>query len=575
MTSLPVSHEERKRLGAWYTTENLVRPLVNWAIRSARDRVMDPSCGDGAFLLASAGRLREFHSRSSRAHLFGFDLSQRAIEVSHAGLAESGWEPTSQTLRTADFFTAHPPLDVESSTAAVDAIVGNPPYIRYQSFSGRVRALAVSRCKHLGVDMGGLASSWAPFVVHASSFLRKGGRLALVLPEEMVHANYAGPVRKYLRENFQRTAIISFEQHLFPETQERVVLLAADGYLCSPTGTLQIRRLKDPTELEDVEAALVGADVFPPGDDTAEKWQPGARDECHQILRQLESSGLFVRLSSLGKAGIGYVSGANDFFVLSSERARAKQIPPARLTPTLTAARHCAGAVVRVADMDSLVESNERVLLLVVGRNAGASVQEYLREGEAAGIPRRYKCRVREPWYTVPGVTTPDAFMTYMSDEGPRLALNEAGASCSNTLHAVRLHGVPQELRRAFAWSFYGSATQLSAELVGRPYGGGVLKLEPSEADRVLVPGERLLRLAASGPSLFREVDRGIRDRRRVEIESLVDELLLREHAGLSEADCRVLREALRALRARRLRAPRAESIRPQRIGRPRLAESA
>jgi hypothetical protein len=464
---------------------------------------------------------------------------------------------------------------VESSTAAVDAIVGNPPYIRYQSFAGRVRALAVSRCKHLGVDMGGLASSWAPFVVHASSFLRKGGRLALVLPEELVHANYAGPVRKYLRENFQRTSIISFEQHLFPETQERVVLLAADGYQCSPAGTLQIRRLKDPAELEDVEAALLGADAFPPGDDTAEKWLPGARDEYHQILRQLESSGLFVRLSSLGKAGIGYVSGANDFFVLSRELASVKQIPPARLAPTLTAARHCAGAIVRAADMDRLVESNERVLLLVVGRNAGASVQEYLREGEAAGIPRRYKCRVREPWYAVPGVTTPDAFMTYMSDEGPRLALNEAGASCSNTLHAVRLPGVPQELRRVFAWCFYGSATQLSAELVGRPYGGGVLKLEPSEADRVLVPGEPLLRLAARGPSLFREVDCGIRDGRRAAVESIVDEQLLREHAGIAEADCRALREALRALRERRLRAPRGESIRPQRAGRPRMAESA
>lgn len=552
MTSLPDTIEARKRLGAWYTSDNLVRPLVDWAITSPSDRVMDPSCGDGAFLIAAAARLRALRPTSS-ASLLGFDLSADAIAVTSRALATSKWSRPGQILHTSDFFAVHPPLDVESSVAPVDAVVGNPPYIRYQSFSGVTRQRAAERCRHQGVKIAGLASSWAPFVVHAASFLQEGGRLAMVLPEELVHAAYAAPIRKYLREHFSRTAIISFESHVFPDTQERVVLLAASGYQCARVGTLQIRRLKDPAELVSIDVALVGADVYRPDEEGPEKWMPGARDQHHDVLSELESAGLFVRLSAIARAGIGYVSGANDFFILSRTLADEHAIPLRGLQPTLSAARHCAGTVINPTDFSRLVDKDERVLLLRVGRNPGAAVQKYLQSGEQAGIPNRFKCRVRNPWFEVPGVIVPDAFLTYMSDEGPRLALNSAGASCSNTLHGVRFHALPRHLHRVFAWSFYSSITQLSAELVGRSYGGGVLKLEPSEAGRLLVPSRGLLDRVARGGSLFRVVDLAVRKGERGAVERVVDAALLARHAGLSSRKQVLIREALAALRSRRL----------------------
>ena len=200
-----------------------------------------------------------------------------------------------------------------------------------------------------------------------------------------------------------------------------------------------------------------------------------------------------------------------------------------------------------------LVQSEERVLLLHGNALNGAAARKYIELGVDGRIDLRFKCRVRTPWYSIPGVTIPDAFLTYMSsDQGPRLSLNIARATCSNTLLAVRLPGVPKNLFRTFAWGFYNSATLLSAETVGRPYGGGVLKLEPSEADRLLVPSPSLLRKAAADSSLLKTVDNLVRSGRRKEAESLVDSVLLVEHAGLTRREQGVIRTALASCQQRR-----------------------
>ena len=46
-----------KLRGGYYTSPELAAWLSSWAIRSATDRVLEPSCGDGVFLETAAGRL--------------------------------------------------------------------------------------------------------------------------------------------------------------------------------------------------------------------------------------------------------------------------------------------------------------------------------------------------------------------------------------------------------------------------------------------------------------------------------------------------------------------------------------
>ena len=76
-------------------------------------------------------------------------------------------------------------------------MIGNPPFIRYQDFSGEARARSRTAARRAGVGLSNLASSWAAFAVHAALFLRPGGRMGLVLPAELLSVNYAAQVRRF------------------------------------------------------------------------------------------------------------------------------------------------------------------------------------------------------------------------------------------------------------------------------------------------------------------------------------------------------------------------------------------
>jgi hypothetical protein len=323
------------------------------------------------------------------------------------------------------------------------------------------------------------------------TFLRKGGRLALILPAELIHTSYAAPLRRHLRASFGKVTVVSFREAVFPGAQEEVVVVLAEDHGEEHRGLslLELTSGQDLGKLDQLEAQSFEKGIEPA------KWLPRrAADRAASILTRLEGLSLMAPLGHAAKASIGFVSGANEFFVLTPEEASRWKLPAASLRYTLIRARQMPDLLVTKRDVARLVSQNERCLLWLPGPEPTASERAYIKHGEEIGIPERYKCRVRTPWYRVPGVVVPEAFLTYMSATFPRLGRNQAGATTTNNLHAVRLSEIPSALRRAFVVAFYNSATLLSCEWTGRSYGGGVLKLEPSEADRVHVPTVALVR---------------------------------------------------------------------------------
>jgi hypothetical protein len=123
------------------------------------------------------------------------------------------------------------------------------------------------------------------------------------------------------------------------------------------------------------------------------------------------------------------------------------------------------------------------LLRLRSGEMLPQNIRRYLDSPQGRRARTGYKCRNRDPWYVVPDVRTPDAFLSYMSGETPSLVENRAGCACSNAVHAVTLRNSWSVARLQSAWRH--SLTRLSCELEGHPLGGGMLKLEPREAGRV------------------------------------------------------------------------------------------
>ena len=150
------------------------------------------------------------------------------------------------------------------------------------------------------------------------------------------------------------------------------------------------------------------------------------------------------------------------------------------------------------------------MLLLNLSRETSlpASVRLYLDTEAGHRAREAYKCRTREPWYRVPDVRTPDYFMSYMSGLEPALVRNDAGCTCTNSLHSVQFRHAEAALEVERQWE--SQFVQLSCELEGHPLGGGMLKLEPREAARILIPDPRALAEVqssqiASGVTTMRE----------------------------------------------------------------------
>ncbi|NNE12827.1 MAG: SAM-dependent DNA methyltransferase, partial [Ilumatobacter sp.] len=167
---------ERKRLGAWYTPTELVALVVDgvldgFAPADASIRVVDPACGDGRFLVAVGDRLA---AAGIGVELFGCDVDPGAVEAARR-----------RGIAAVEADALGHPWQFES----FDLVVGNPPFLS-QMASATTRG---------GAGRGGAgpyADAAVEFLALATELARPdGGRIGLVLPQSILGARDAEPVR--------------------------------------------------------------------------------------------------------------------------------------------------------------------------------------------------------------------------------------------------------------------------------------------------------------------------------------------------------------------------------------------
>ncbi|RDI95248.1 hypothetical protein DV704_08020 [Meiothermus sp. QL-1] len=532
-----------KALGAYYTDAGVARFLVRWALRAPRETVADPAFGGGVFLAAASERLAGMGG-DPRAQVFGVELDEEAHRRTAAWLRARFDLPPAH-LRQGDFFDLEPP-------GQVDAVVGNPPFIRYQRFPGLQKALAKA-----GLRLSGRSSAWAPFLLRAVAWLRPGGRLAMVVPAEIAHAAYARPVLDHLSRSFEEIWLISFQKSLFPRLNQDTLLLLAEGRRPMPDGRAAawLVDLPDPAGLEQLALPTpkaVRVNLLALGGEARLPLYWLSPEERELYLRLAGPTAL--RLGQVARVDIGYVTGHNRFFHLSPAEAAQQGIPQAFLRAALWRGRGLRGLRFTSADWQEAGQKGQAGFLLSIPPEAPLppAVAAYLEAGQAAQVHRAYQCRRRQPWYSLCPGGGPEAFLVYMGE--PRLVVNEARVLLSNSLYAVHPQGLGA---RALAALWQSSLTQLSVELEGHALGGGMLKLEPREAERVVLPStarnrweEGRLEALADG------LDRLLRQGKTQEAQALADSVILREGLGLSEEEVACLARARQKLRLRRCRRP-------------------
>jgi len=540
---------EQKEFGAYYTSTRVAELLVGWAVRHHDDRVLDPSCGEGVFLEAAAARVTALEGQPlSGVH--GIEIDPKVFRRTLVPLLRRFLIPE-ENVSVSDFF------DVRASEhPRFQAVVGNPPFIRYQTFKGQTREKALKLVRALGVDLPELASSWAAFLLHATEFLDAGGRLAMVVPAEFTHAGYARPVVQYFARKFARIQLASFSDRLFPELNEDTLLLLAEGY----GGECKEFRVKRFQGIKDLESVLDPRKRFGTRVGLAKLQDTNGRLRNHFLPRELKALYDFLaadsrvcKLGELAQVGIGYVTGNNEFFHLSKDEARQLEIPSSYLKRSLLRSGIIKGVCFTSSDWVELRDNGEKVYLLALPKVAESElpdpVLEYLAKGKRLGVHKAYKCAVRSPWFSVPHGHAAETFLTYMSGDAPRIVWNAAGVLATNSTHEVRLNSLQRIRPKILSLAFCCSLSQLSAEVEGHPLGGGMLKLEPSEAARALVVRPDLLKFSEAQ---FDEMDYFVRSNSMSSAIDMADDLVLRGSLGLNWDQIQVLRNGLTEVRAQR-----------------------
>lgn len=512
---------------------------------------MDPSCGDGVFLLAAARRLRELGRTPSdlEGQVYGVDLHSASLGEAAKLLDE---ESLDANLIASDFFALPTPDTLDAPVPYLDAVLGNPPFIRYQEHMGSSRRLSAEAALRQGVRLNGLASSWAASLVHAAGFLKPAGRLAMVLPAELLTVGYAEIIRTWLRSRFERVNLVIFERLQFQDALADVVLLLAEGSGgCDSFSLWHVETAEDLAKIR----PYMQLNVTPPD---SGKWTDILVPKAALGLYKKTLAESFTTLSEFGTSELGAVTGANKFFAIS-EKTRLefglteKQLVP--LSPPGT--RHLKSASFTRSQWNDLRDAGEPVWLFRPDADDDTDARRrYTDYGESLAIDQGYKCQIRTPWWRPPMPRVPDLFFTYMSHNYPRLIANSAKVGFLNSMHGVRLHeSAPKISLSALPYMCLNSVTMLGAEINGRSYGGGILKMEPREAAVLPLPSAAVMTKAweALEPQR-RALDTQLRNGQWTEVAKRVDEAVLGVGAGLSSGEIALLLAAARQRRERRLR---------------------
>lgn len=477
------SQHNRKRRGAFFTPRALSDYIASWAIRSESERVLEPACGEAVFMLAALDRLVALGADIERAgsSVCGIEVHDKSVQAAKKRLAACGY---SCSIETGDFLS-------KGTSRKFDAVIGNPPYIRFQAVTSSQRA-AIEKISARGkVKMSALSSTWAPFVVQSALSLKKGGRLGLVLPAELLSVNYAAPIRSFLLNSFASIQLVTFDKLVFPEVQEEVVILLADGYLSGEAHVIKWRQCSDLSDLG--SSSLV--DYVPPSRN--DRWSGlFASGSALEYLKGLLNEGAFVPLESWGKISLGVVTGNNGFFALSDEQTSLYKMNADDYVPLCPpGSRHLRFLDFSEEDYARLSGEGCKTKLFYPRKGElSSAAMEYVGQGVARGVHHAYKCRKRSPWWRVPIGDVPDAFITYMNSYGPNICSNSARVIALNSCHGLYFGEEHADLgRELLPLACMNSATFFGSEIVGRAYGGGMLKLEPKEASGLPVPSMEMI----------------------------------------------------------------------------------
>ncbi|MEY7999136.1 N-6 DNA methylase [Clostridium sp. Mt-5] len=534
----------KKLRGGYYTPKILADFIIN-IFKNDTDikNILEPSCGDGVFLESISENLNfNIIDKVKAVEFFEEEVLKAKNKVGHN---------KKFNIMTSDFMFEYYNLLKEKP---FNLIVGNPPYIRYQYLTESQRELQSKILVSHGMKSNKLINSWVCFLVACIQLLNANGKIAFVLPAEILQVAYAEDLRLFLSNNLSKITLITFEDLIFKEAEQEVIIFIGEKGEKNNKSVIGIKQLKNLKCLSsfDINSIRYQSIVH-----SKDKWTKYFTNDIEvELIEQIRRDNRFTTFNDISIVNVGITTGNNNYFSVNKDIVNKYNLSNVTL-PLIGRSSHAHGIYFTKEDWQYNVNEDKKAFLI----NFPSDIRyddypelhkKYIKKGEEEKINKGYKCSIRDRWYIVPSVWIPDAFILRRNDTFPKFVLNNINAVSTDTMHRIKFNeGINQD---KVLLAYYNSITFAFTEISGRSYGGGVLEILPGEVGKVIIPNlenyndnltHRYLEL----------IDSNIRNNGDIEdVLNIIDKNILVDFLKIDAQICKQFREIWKKLMSRRRR---------------------
>ena len=462
-----IPEAERHRLGQYYTPPPIIELITEMCIKSPNDRVLDPACGSGGFLVKAYHKLKDLKKKENpfaeddKLHeeilnqIYGIDINPFPAQLSSINLAVRNLKVASRNINlvVSDFFKVKPSTGIIPKK--LNVIVTNPPYTRQEEmeYKDQIREEALTYLDGSKIYIGAQAGIYAYFFTHSAKFLENKGRMGYITSTSWLEADFGKDLQKFFLDHFKILAIIAYQKRVFEKAAVNtvvVILEKADGKGLQEERENNLARfvkLKQPMRIENITDFIESAEKDYDTTDikiVVKKQKHLSEDtkwskylNAPKVYFKLLENPKMTRLKEIAEIKRGVTTGANPFFILDKEKSAQWGVEESYLKPCIKSTQE--------AICIDFEEKDVKYYLLTVHsdkqelrKRGHFNVLSYIEYGEKEGFNRRRTTENRKLWYDL-GDLKPAPLLSTLNIWQRHLVLrNKADVLATHNLYEIR-----------------------------------------------------------------------------------------------------------------------------------------
>jgi len=470
---LPTEWNEREILrdkGQFWTPSWVADAMVTYVSENT-DLVFDPATGRGAFYEAL------LRINKPKVSFYGTDIDKEV-------LADKIYNQSNCFVEQRDFIKKPPERKFK-------AIVANPPYIRHHRIDEEtkifLKQLSTSITGHI---IDGRAGYHIYFLIQALNRLEQNGKLAFIMPADTCEGKFAKNLWKWISEKFCIESVITFDEKAtpFPKVDTNAIVFLIKN--SKPIKTLHWVKANEPYSVDLLN--FISSNFKQQKFETIEVITRQLKEGIATGFSRPEQNhnGFKFHLNDFANVMRGIATGSNEFFFLTAQQVKELQIPKEFLKRAIGRTKDATESILTAKDVEDLEKENRPTYLLSINGHdkLPKAITNYLKVGEEMGLPTRSLIQQRKPWYKMERREVPPVLFAYLGRRNTRFIKNDAGILPLTGFLCVYPIYDDKEFVEKLWQALNHPDTLENLKLVGKSYGSGAIKVEPSNLGRLPIP---------------------------------------------------------------------------------------